>query len=246
MADSASSASTNNLNRADAAATTDCNHRWKSGTGSTSSRSSMRLVEPLSLCEKTTQGGEQRDQLGCLPLPLLRDGWALARLQVRWLRRGGVSFVLWRDAEGGEGWVELRSDIVNTQHHHAHSYSNKTITTNPSQPRQARCVRSSSTSSRSSMVEPLSLCETIHGLDAGVVRCKVNADFAPHNNEQHRPSCAEYHSPTTAAVPAFDYSTGKVKNYDVSAGVMMLEFSPDKDNHQDAFSDVTRFGFAPG
>ncbi|KAK5742932.1 hypothetical protein LTR17_002942 [Elasticomyces elasticus] len=94
--------------------------------------------------------------------------------------------------------------------------------------------------------EPISLCETIHGLDAGVVRCKVNADFAPHNNEHYRPSCAEYHSPTTAAVPAFDYSTGKVKNYDVIAGVKMLDFSPDKDNHQDAFSDVTPFDFAPG
>ncbi|KAK5747374.1 hypothetical protein LTR17_000014 [Elasticomyces elasticus] len=105
MADSASSASTNNLNRADAAATTDCNHRRKSGTGSTSSPSSMRLVEPLSLCEM---------------------------------------MLLWRDADGGEGWVELRLDIVNTQHHHTHSYSNKTITTNPSQSRQARCVRSSS------------------------------------------------------------------------------------------------------
>ncbi|KAK5747373.1 hypothetical protein LTR17_000013 [Elasticomyces elasticus] len=67
--------------------------------------------------------------------------------------------------------------------------------------------------------EPLSLCETIHESDAGVVRCKVNADFAPHSNEQHRPSCAEYHSPNTAAVPAFDYSTGKVKNHDFFASV---------------------------
>ncbi|KAK4896452.1 hypothetical protein LTR27_005666 [Elasticomyces elasticus] len=70
--------------------------------------------------------------------------------------------------------------------------------------------------------------------------------------EQHRPSCAEYYSPTTAAVPAFDYSTGKVKNHDLFAGVKTLDFSPDndflpdKDNHQDAFPDVTPFDFAPG
>ncbi|KAK3632324.1 hypothetical protein LTR56_005388 [Elasticomyces elasticus] len=55
MADSASSASTINQTKADAAAITGCNHRRKSGTGSTSSHSSMSLVEPLSLCEKMAQ-----------------------------------------------------------------------------------------------------------------------------------------------------------------------------------------------
>ncbi|KAK3632323.1 hypothetical protein LTR56_005387 [Elasticomyces elasticus] len=100
--------------------------------------------------------------------------------------------------------------------------------------------------------EPISLCETIHEYVAGNVGCKFNADFAPHNNEQNRPSCAEYHSPTTAAVPAFDYSTGEVKNHDLFAAVKTLVFSPDmdfspnKDNHQDVFSDVTPFDFAPG
>ncbi|KAK4945900.1 hypothetical protein LTR10_014991 [Elasticomyces elasticus] len=75
-------------------------------------------------------------------------------------------------------------------------------------------------------------------------------NFAPHNNEQNRSSCAEYHSPTTAAVPAFDYSTGKVKNHDLFAGVKTLDFSPDmyfspdKDNHRDTFSDITPFDFA--
>ncbi|KAK5690600.1 hypothetical protein LTR97_012154 [Elasticomyces elasticus] len=73
-----------------------------------------------------------------------------------------------------------------------------------------------------------------------------------YNAGDHRPSCAWYHSPSTAAVSAFDYSTGKAKNYNLSAGVKMLDFSPDKDvspdkdNHQDAFPDVTPFSFAPG
>ncbi|KAK3627891.1 hypothetical protein LTR56_003881 [Elasticomyces elasticus] len=57
---------------------------------------------------------------------------------------------------------------------------------------------------------------------------------------------ANYHSPTAGAVPAFDYSTGKVKNHDLFAGIKTLDFLPGKDNHQDAFSDVTPFAFAPG
>ncbi|KAK5701370.1 hypothetical protein LTR17_022653 [Elasticomyces elasticus] len=57
---------------------------------------------------------------------------------------------------------------------------------------------------------------------------------------------ANYHSPTAGAVPAYDYSTGKVKNHDLFAGVKTLDFAPGKDNHQDAFSGVTPFAYAPG
>ncbi|KAK5718857.1 hypothetical protein LTR17_015537 [Elasticomyces elasticus] len=56
---------------------------------------------------------------------------------------------------------------------------------------------------------------------------------------------ANYHSPTAGAVPTYDYSTGKVKNHDLFAGVKTLNFAPGKDNHQDAFSDVTPFAYAP-